>query len=364
MFEGRDDASFAHKSIYTVIAKPTRACNADCSYCAAPPYDREQWTIGTFKLFFDKLKPYLADGATWLWHGGEPMLMGAQFFIDAKEYAESQGVKLSWSMQTNILKYQSSKWKDVFENVFQGSISTSYDPDEKDRTVRGSAERYNKQFFKALNAMYEDGFDAFIIGVFDDNNIDYANKLYDLALKHPNKTSIRVNYKVPVGRANDGAQDLLIDPYVYGSKLVELQRRREQDCADIGIIPNDILEARYHGRMGDICPWTSTCGGKIISIEPNGDMYNCDNYAELGEKDFCFGNLKNDTLSSILTSKPMNQIKSRAFTIHDDCLGCEFYHACKGGCSRDSYIHTGDTNGKFPYCHSWKMILNEIKGKK
>ncbi len=350
------------KSISTVIAKPTRACNADCSYCCAPPYDKERWSFSTFTKHFDKLEPHLAEGADWLWHGGEPMLFSPEFYREAKRYVEKKRPDISFSMQTNILKYRSDKWKDVLKEVFRGSVSTSYDPDDTSRTVNGCAETYAKQFHASLEAMLNDGFHMFIIGVFDDNNIHYARKLYELAKKHDGKVTIRVNYKVPVGRIREdsGEAQYLLDPEVYGNTLVELERLREKDGADVGIVPNDIMRSRYNGAMDDLCPWMSTCGGALISIEPNGDVYNCDNYAELNEESLRFGNINTDSMNKILNSKALNQMKTRPFSMPQSCYECDYFHACQGGCSRDSYLFTGDTNGKFPYCRSWKMIFKEI----
>lgn len=353
----------ATRTIKTIIAKPTRACNADCSYCCAPKYDNNRWSVDTFKKFIDKLEPHLYESCDLLWHGGEPMLMGPKFYQEAYEYTKKLGINMQFSMQTNILKYNSKTWKKVLHDIFGGRISTSFDPDIKDRTVKGSAELYAKQFYTALQAMIDDGFDAFIIGVFDDSNIHMADEMYEWAKKYDGRISLRINYKNPVGRASQEEAQLLLDPITYGETLVRLDRKRKMDKAKIGLIPNDTLFSKLAGSNEQLCPWTSTCGGQIVSIEPNGDIYNCDNYAELEDPDqFAFGNLHRNSMHDILSSQAFKQIMSRSYTIHSDCLSCEYYHACQGGCSRDSYIHTGDTNGKFPYCASWKMILKEISG--
>lgn len=351
-------------SIGTVIAKPTRACNADCSYCCAPAYDNDKWGFEKFKHFFDKMEPHMVQGATWLWHGGEPMLMSPSFYTKAKEYADSKGRKdIAWSMQSNILLYKSSKWKRVFQEVFEGRISTSYEPDEVHRTVKGCPKKYGERFKIAAKAMLDDGFDLFIIGVFDDNNIDSANELYNFAKKNDGRVAIRINYKVPVGRAKADEIVSLLNPKTYGEKLVELEKLREKEQSNVSIIPNDILLEKLRGGIDEICPWTNNCAGRIISIEPNGDVYNCDNYAEIGDKNLSFGNLNYNETSEIFSSKAFSQALSRSYTTHDDCLSCDYFYACRGGCSRDSYLFTGDTNGKFPYCYSWKLIFNELSRK-
>lgn len=357
------DPDIGLKSIGTVIAKPTRACNADCDYCAAPPYDRERWNLDTFKRHFSKISPHLADRADWLWHGGEPMLYSPQFYRDAMAFVKEMRPDVTFSMQTNILKYTSEKWRDVFKEIFKGSISTSYDPDEKHRTINGSSEAYSKQFHRAMKAMLDDGFHMFIIGVFDDKNIKDAQKLYDLAKKYDGQVTIRVNYKIPVGRIRQDSENAthLLDPVIYGNELISLERQRKEDGSDVGIVPNDIMRSRMKGTLDNLCPWMANCGGTLISIEPNGDVYNCDNYAELNDRSQCFGNINTNSMYEILTSKALNQMKERPYSLPSSCYECDYFHACQGGCSRDAYLYTGDTNGKFPYCKTWKMVFEEVK---
>ena len=43
-----------------VIAKPTKSCNADCSYCSAPPDGAGQWSLEDFKTIVDRLQGNLS----------------------------------------------------------------------------------------------------------------------------------------------------------------------------------------------------------------------------------------------------------------------------------------------------------------
>ena len=71
------------RTISTVIIKPTKGCNADCTYCCAPPDGAPKWDIETFKKVFDAMEPRLNPSAILIWHGGEPMLLGPKFFSEA-----------------------------------------------------------------------------------------------------------------------------------------------------------------------------------------------------------------------------------------------------------------------------------------
>lgn len=358
------------ESIYVVIAKPTRVCNADCSYCSSPPLEERgingepEWTIEKFKEYFDKIYPYLAHGAIWIWHGGEPMLMGHKFYEQAHAYAKEKmkifGRSIYFSMQSNLLGYN-KKWYPIFADIFGGSLSTSFDPDESQRTIKGNTKTYGKVFRRVLNEMLDDGFRPMVIGVYTEQTAHLMHEMYDWSKSMGNKAfPLRFNYCHPTGRIESGGE--VIKPETYGKKLIELYDRWIKDIPDFTITPLDQMFKKVIGIDGEgHCPWTRRCGGKFIEIEPNGDVYNCADFADLGKK-YCFGNLNTEmSLADMLNTKPALQIRRRATLLPSSCQNCEHFDDCEGGCMRDSTLYAHGLYGKFHYCASWKMVFARIK---
>ena len=67
----------------TVIAKPTHDCNLACRYCyiedsAEKGGMSEDVLENSIKNISD-----FADNSKWIWHGGEPLSMGVDFFRTA-----------------------------------------------------------------------------------------------------------------------------------------------------------------------------------------------------------------------------------------------------------------------------------------
>lgn len=189
-------------SISTVIIKPTKFCNAECTYCSAPPEvnGAPKWSQDEFRAYFDKLHPYLAPRAVLLWHGGEPMLMGADFYWKAWEYVQEVKPGIRFSMQSNILAYDTKRWRDLLAGPFDYSISTSYDPDEENREYKGSASLYTRIFNSRLDAMLKDGFHPKIIGTYTEDTIRLSLDMYDRALERGDAAfDFRVNYRYPAG---------------------------------------------------------------------------------------------------------------------------------------------------------------------
>lgn len=358
------------QTISVVIAKPTRFCNADCSYCSSPPIEEmgnskeAKWDIEDFKKYFDKVYPHMIAGSFWIWHGGEPMLMTPEFYRQTYDYALSKmketGRVIYFSMQTNLLAYN-EKWYPIFSEIFGGSISSSFDADETQRTIKGNTETFSRVFKRSLNKVLEDGFRPMVIGVYTEETAPLMHKMYDWSLSlGENAFPVRFNYCHPTGRLESKGE--AISPITYGKTLIELYDRWIKDVPNFTITPLDQMFKKVIGMDGEgHCPWTRKCGGRFVEIEPNGDVYNCADFADLGNK-YCFGNMNdNTTLEQMLATKPALQIRRRVTQVPTSCQTCEHFEDCEGGCMRDSVLYKHGLYGKFHYCQSWKMVFTRIK---
>lgn len=345
-----------------IIARPTRLCNADCFYCSAPPDGTGKWSFATFCNYFDKLEKNISSNATWIWHGGEPMILGKDFFYKCHEYALKKIPNLKFAMQSNLLAYNST-WKDLFEQYFKSSLSSSFDPDKSGRTIKGNAQKFQTIFTNSLDNVINDGFSPMLIATIDDNNIHLVEQFYNWNYAKGEKAlPLRINYCYPTGKLL-GKPDYLVEPEKYGDMLVNLYNRWIKDKPYFSITPFDqmiklILESENIG----FCPWTSGCGGKFLEIEPNGDVYNCSDFADFKDKQYSFGNMNTHTFEELMLSNASKEIQKRPYFLPMSCNRCEHNKECQGGCSQHTVLF-GDKikGGKFPYCLSWKKIFTRIK---
>lgn len=349
------------RTISTIIIKPTKGCNADCTYCCAPPDGAPKWDLATFKRVFNALEHRLNPAATFIWHGGEPMLLGTDFYTQAFAYAKKKLPQIRFSLQSNILSYN-KRWNDVFRDVFDGSISTSWDPDELCRTYKGSASLYSKLYHKKIDLILEDGWRPKVISTLSEETIDLCHDVYDRAVASDRlgKTyDIRLNYRYPAGRADGEGPAIL--PSTYGRTLIEIYDRWIADCPGFVITPLDQMFLRVTGSEIARCPWAMGCTGKIIGMEPNFDIYNCGEFADLADGEFCFGNLFDDGIDACLSSPAARALSMRQFKHPESCKTCIHYTECEAGCMRDSALFGRGLYGKFFYCESWQEIFSRIK---
>lgn len=357
-------------------------CNADCGYCSSPQEDKHKWTIDDFKVVFDSIKHNLSSRPFFIWHGGEPMMMGPQFYIEAYAYAKSHLPDVNFAIQTNLLLYKTSVWKDVFRDVFKGCVSTSHDPDELHRTINGSTTKYNSVFKKKLNEVIKDDFAPLVIGTYSGETIGLAHDVYNDSMnREEGWYDFRVNYRYPIGRAKNEAP--AISPKEYGQTLIELFDRWCSDAPKFNITPLDQMLKLVVGIGERRCPWTRSCGGKFLGIEPNGDVYNCADMADLKDTRYRYGNLFESSVSQGMHPEPVKFVKHindrkdlgnellqtdaartmkrRQFDMPKDCFSCEHFKECQGGCMRDAELYHRGLGGKFYYCESWKMVFSHLK---
>jgi radical SAM protein with 4Fe4S-binding SPASM domain len=347
-------------SISTIIAKPTKNCNADCLYCAAPPDGEHRWSMDDFKFWFEKVSPYLTDQAHIIWHGGEPMLMGPEFFYKAHDFAKSVHPNVKFGMQSNILLYSASLWKDILENLMEGRISTSFDPDEMYRTLKGSTEAYTRRFYEKLELLAEDGFRPLVIGTYSQLTWTFGMKMYEKSLSYGDRAfDLRFNYRYPAGR--DMGKGEMLSPETYGVMLIELYDRWINDVPEFQITPLNQMLKKVIGIESASCPWTKSCGGHILGIEPSMDTYNCSEFADLDGGEYRFGNMRTDSMEAMLGSQASLAIRRRRVNLPMDCTTCRHFQLCEGGCTRDAVLYEHGMGGKFHYCRSWMMVFDRIR---
>lgn len=349
------------RTVSTVIIKPTKACNADCSYCSAPPDGADKWSLDDYKRVLDALLPRLHPGVTFIWHGGEPMLLGPGFYEEAYAHTKALLPHARFSLQSNLLGYN-PRWNKVFHSVFKGSISTSWDPDGRNRTIQGNAAVYERVYQNRIRQVLQDGWTPKVISTFDEASAPLMHHVYDLALESERKGhthDIRLNYRYPAGRASGEGETL--SPATYGSTLIDIYDRWLDDAPGFLITPLDQMFLRVTGTELHRCPWSKSCTGHILGIEPNFDVYNCGEFADLGDPTYRFGNLLTDGIAACLASSAARSLAKRPVLVPDSCKSCIHFAECEGGCMRDSLLYGRDVGGKFQYCESWQEVFSRIK---
>ena len=357
------------------MAKPTGAmCNLDCKYCFYSS-KKELYSEEDLKMSDRVLEEYIRQyiGAnenpevTFAWQGGEPTLMGIDFFIKAIQFQEKYkkpGMQIFNTIQTNGTLLN-DEWCEFFrENNFLVGISIDGPQEFHDfyRKDKKGDSTFNQVIY-GLKLMQKHGVDFNILATVNRVNADHPLEVYRFF-----KDQIKAKYIqfVPIvelenrnSKEEFKVSDESVLPEQYGKFLSTIFD--EWVKHDVGIIFVQIFDAALASWVNypqSVCLFAPTCGTASI-IEHNGDIYSCDHFVDL---DHLLGNIMETPLEELMLSDEQylfGQAKKDELPIQ--CIQCNLKFACQGACPKHRFYN--DFNGKSGLnylCSSYKEFFSHI----
>jgi uncharacterized protein len=357
-----------------VIAKPIGPiCNLDCTYCF---YLQKEKIVSEKKLHRksdwimsdDVLEKYIQrklesndfSEETFVWQGGEPTLLGIDYFNKIvkiqKKYNNDKKIKNS--IQTNGILLNDD-WCDFFaENNFLVGISID-GPNHINDTYRIDKGGYPT-------------FDKVMLGInlLKKHQVEFntLTTVYRVNSKFPLEIyrflkDIGSNYMqfIPiVERIKDTfVSEWSVEPKQFGKFLISVfDEWIRNDVGKIFIQTFDTSLEAWFGQPSSLCIFNETCGFAPI-IEHNGDIYSCDHYVYPDNK---VGNILDNSISSIVQSPQQQKFgKDKRDTLPKFCRECTFRFACNGECPKNRFLFTDDGEFGLNYlCSGYKLYFEHI----
>ncbi len=345
---------------FHVMAKPTGArCNLSCKYCF---FLKKEYLYpnGTFRMSDAVLESYIrqtidlhrAPAVTIAWQGGEPTLMGMDFFKRAvaieKQYAKP-GMVIENTLQTNgtlIDRHWCSFFK---ENNFLIGLSMdgprkchdAFRSDKNGRSVFAKVER-------AARLMLETGVEFNILCTVNRYNGDRPLEVYRYF-----RDELRARYIqfIPiVERDNEtgnqeGASvtDRSVLPRQYGTFLNTIFDEWVQRDVGVQFVQLfDAVLASYIRGWSNVCVLQARCG-QGVALEHTGDVYSCDHYVEPA---FRLGNILETPIGQLISSIRQKEFgEAKSATLTSRCRECPFLFACYGECPKNRVTPAKDGSG-------------------
>ena len=361
---------------YHVLAKPTGAiCNLDCAYCFF--LSKEMLYPGSrFRMADDLLETYIgqlieshrAAEVTIAWQGGEPTLMGVEFFRRAVEYAQKYrkpGMTIQYSIQTNGTQLDDEIAAFFHDNNFLVGISFDGPAHLHDvyRLDKGGRPTFDR-VLKGLEFLKRHKVDFNILCTVHRANGDHPLEVYRFFRDELEAQFIQF---IPiVERDNqtgfqEGEQvtERSVLPEQWGRFLIgvfdEWVRR---DVGSIYVQTFDAALANWVGEPAGVCIFNETCG-LGLALEHNGDLYSCDHFVE---PRYFLGNIQQENILDLVTSEKQVRFGlDKRDTLPRYCRECEVRFACHGECPKNRFTHTPDGEPGLNYlCAGYKQFFNHI----
>jgi uncharacterized protein len=365
---------------FHLLAKPTGAiCNLDCAYCFF--LDKEVFYPGSkFRMTDDVLEQYIrqlieshqTDHVNIAWQGGEPTLMGLEFYrrmMTVVEKYRRPGMRFMHTMQTNGTLLD-DEWAAFFkEHNFLMGISLDGPRELHDvyRVDKGGQPTFDR-VMRGLRLLQKHGVEYNVLTTVNRVNADYPLEVYRF-LRDEVKTDW-MQFIPVVERINEdgltlyqeGAtvSDRSVQPDQFGRFLVAIYD--EWVRHDVGKIFVQTFEAALRNWLGmdasGMCVFNETCGTGL-AIEHNGDVYSCDHFVE---PNYLLGNIQKDHLIELVASPQQLKFgQDKRDTLPRYCRECNVRFACHGECPKNRFIETPDGEPGLNYlCAGFKLFFQHV----
>jgi uncharacterized protein len=362
-----------------VLSKPTGAiCNLDCSYCFF--LDKEELYPGSkFRMTDELLETYIRQlieahktpEVTVAWQGGEPTLMGVDFFRKAIAYQEKYrkpGMTFENTLQTNGTLLD-DEWCEFFkENNYLIGLSLDgprklHDANRVDKKGGSTFDRV----MRGLRLLQKHGVEYNILTTVNRINAAHPLEVYRF-LRDEVKTTW-IQFIPVVERINEDGKTLYqqgttvsensVLPEQFGNFLTTIFD--EWVRKDVGKIFVQTFEAAVRSWLNmptGMCFFSPTCGSGV-ALEHNGDLYSCDHFVE---PDYLLGNIQENSMAELVgRDRQFKFGQDKLDTLPKYCQQCEVRFACHGECPKHRFIHTPDGEPGLNYlCAGYKHFFTHI----
>lgn len=352
----------------TIIFKPTESCNARCTYCDVvwKPVSKKTMSFDTLELIFKRIDEYLTsypnEEVDLVWHGGEPLLLGVEYFKKALELqntrCRSTCARIHHAVQTN-LTLMSQKFIDVFRQLGINSVGTSYDPHPGMRGLGQNcdSEKYNREFYKGLELLRMNNFAWGFIYVVTKYSLTNPIDIFH----HLSNLSVGKGFSMmPVLTYGSNASDVAISPHEYVDFLGAIfpvwyqHRIRFPNVDPFSSLYNNITKKQKSLSCND----SGTCATSHIYIGPQGEVSQCGRSADWDI--IWYGTIHDHMLFEIISDprKDIFNLRNKIL-LEGECAGCRFWWLCHGGCPLDSFPKHNDLLHKSEWCLAKKDFIEK-----
>ena len=372
---------------FHLLAKPTGAtCNLDCAYCFF--LSKEMLYPGSrFRMADELLEEYIRQLLSAhqipevyvAWQGGEPTLMGLDFFRRSVEYVEKHrrpGVRVLYTIQTNGTLID-DEWAAFFkQHEFLVGISIDGPQAMHDayRVNKGGQGTYDK-VMAGLRCLQAHGVEYNTLTTLHHANADHPVEVYRFLRDECGSRFLQfipIIERVPLaaleeaGASVHGAApgetsaapwsswrdrplykqegelvtDRSLRPAQYGDFLVGVfEEWVRHDVGSVYVQMFDVTLANWAGEPSGLCVHSKTCG-LALALEHNGDLYACDHFVEPAYR---LGNILETPMIELIASPQQVRFGEAKYdTLPRYCRECDVRFACHGGCPKDRFLRTPD----------------------
>jgi uncharacterized protein len=336
------------------MAKPTGAqCNLDCAYCfflkkaALYPESAFRMSGGVMERYIRQVVE--AGLPSVAWQGGEPTLMGLDFFRRAMAVEKEclrPGQVVENTLQTNGILIDDEWCRFLRDNNFLVGISLDgpahlhnvYRKDKAGHPTFGKV-------VEAVRLMQRRGVAFNILCTVNAVNGQHPLDVYrffrdELGAQYIQFIPIVERDNATGAQEGGAVTDRTVPAEVYGRFLIAIfDEWVKRDMGTVFVPFFDAVLAAYVYGTSSVCVLRPTCGD-ALALEHNGDLYSCDHFVEPAH---LLGNITETPLTALAAGEKQRDFgQAKSATLPGRCRECRWLFTCHGECPKNRIIATSE----------------------
>jgi uncharacterized protein len=286
------------------------------------------------------------------WQGGEPTLMGLDFFEKVTELQQKLG--RSGSSVANGLQTNGTLIDDKFAahlaryNFLIGvSLDGPAEIHDHFRTAETGADSHER-VLRGMAALRRNNAEFNILTLVNSVNVKRGRDVY----RYLRDMDVNFHQYIPCVEFDDRMQPMpySISADAWGDFLCEIYDEwLAHDTRRVSVRIFDSILSLMVERKPNVCHMEDNCCQYFV-VEYNGDVYPCDFFVEAGKK---LGNVTVDTWDTIQSSTAYSAFGALKQRWSTACANCRYLEYCKGDCLKHRPSGNADTSW---LCAGWQRF--------
>ncbi len=355
------------KPLNSVLVKPAGPdCNLNCTYCfylekseLFPEKKKHRMSPEVQEELIRQVMQQSGESVSIAWQGGEPTLMGLDFYKRAVElemkYGHGQSVGNGLQTNGTLLNEEWAAFLKKYDWLVGLSldgpahIHNRYRKDHAGKDTHKKVEENGRM-------LLENGVATNVLATLTDYSVQIPEETYNY-FKSLGFTWMQfIPIVEPDPRDPSKAAAFSVSAEDYGRYLIKIfdlwlaDFKNGQPTTQVRHF--DSVFYPYVGLAAPECTMMKECG-VYVAVEHNGNVYSCDFFVEPKWK---LGNLMNGRLVDMLNSKKQLAFGAAKAALPGECRRCPWLTKCYGGCTKDRIKDPRDKR-KPRFCKSYKMFF-------
>ncbi len=354
---------------FSLLIKPASAdCNLRCEYCfylekchLYPDVKRHRMSDEILEQLVKSYVTTAQPAYSFAWQGGEPTLMGVEFFRKITALQEKHGrsgAVVANGLQTNatLIDDELAQHLARYRFLLGCSLDGPAEIHDRYRLTTGGKPSHAK-VLKGLGTLKRHGVEFNILVLVSRANVRQAAEVYHYLIRQ----GFFYHQYIPCVEfdAEGNLLPFAIDGDEWGEFLCNIFNEwYPRDIHRVSIRHFDSILQKIVDGTANVCTMGRNCCQYFV-VEYNGDIYPCDFFVE---KSLKIGNVMDITWDEALASKIYRDFGAQKTQWNEECRSCDCLNFCSGDCLKHRMYAGNQPANLSRLCRGWRQFIRHTRG--